>query len=48
MDTMGRVESGNVDDINIQDLSMPYGIRTDYDKLIKETKAIMKIVMYYL
>lgn len=39
MDMMGRVESGNVDDINIQDLSMPYGIRTDYDKLIKETKS---------
>ena len=39
MDTIGRVESGNVDDINMKDLSMPYGIRTDYEKLTKETKT---------
>ncbi|WP_018589668.1 hypothetical protein [Terrisporobacter glycolicus] len=42
MDTFGRVYSGNVDNINIKDLSMPYGIRTDYEKLIKETKSYYK------
>lgn len=39
MDTLGRVESGNVDNISVKDLSMPYGIRTDYDKLTSETKT---------
>lgn len=39
MDTLGRVESGNVDDISIQDLSMPYGLATDYEKLATETKT---------
>ena len=39
MDTLGRVDSGNVDDINVKDYSMPYGIRTDYTKLAKETKS---------
>ncbi|MEF9991947.1 MAG: hypothetical protein RRZ84_05150 [Romboutsia sp.] len=38
MDEHGRIDSGNVDDINIEDSSMPFGIRTDYNKLIKETK----------
>lgn len=37
MDSLGRVENGNIDDINIVDNSMPYGIRTDYDKLLFET-----------
>ncbi|RDY28802.1 hypothetical protein CHL78_004510 [Romboutsia weinsteinii] len=38
MDEHGRIDAGNIDDINVEDLSMPYGIRTDYDKLTKETK----------
>ncbi|MPM50009.1 hypothetical protein SDC9_96743 [bioreactor metagenome] len=38
MDHNGRIDAGNVDDINIKDSTMPYGIRTDYDKLINETK----------
>ncbi|MDO5009340.1 MAG: hypothetical protein Q4E31_00815 [Intestinibacter bartlettii] len=38
MDQYGRVESGNVDDINIDDNAMPYGISTDYKKLKEETK----------
>ncbi|WP_434796820.1 hypothetical protein [Terrisporobacter vanillatitrophus] len=42
MDTFGRVYSGNVDNINTKDLSMPYGIRTDYEKLINETKSYYK------
>jgi hypothetical protein len=38
MDNIGRVEAGNVDNINAKDNTMPYGIRTDYDKLKSETK----------
>ncbi len=41
MDNYGRVADGNIEDINIEDDTMPYGIRTDYDKLIKETKNII-------
>lgn len=39
MDMNGRVESGNVDNINVKDYSMPFGIRTDYDNLASETKS---------
>lgn len=39
MDMSGRVESGNVDNINVKDYSMPFGIRTDYDNLVSETKS---------
>ncbi|WP_122638229.1 hypothetical protein [Romboutsia sp. Marseille-P6047] len=38
MDQYGRIDAGNIDNINIEDLSMPYGIRTDYNKLLEETK----------
>lgn len=38
MDNYGRIDAGNIDDINVKDSSMPYGIRTDYKKLIDETK----------
>ncbi|MFI3209582.1 MAG: hypothetical protein R3Y64_00790 [Peptostreptococcaceae bacterium] len=38
MDYFGRIEDGNIEDINILDNSMPYGIRTDYEKLFEETK----------
>ncbi|MGL4913518.1 MAG: hypothetical protein ACRC3Y_13925 [Romboutsia sp.] len=38
MDQYGRIDGGNIDDINIKDSTMPYGIRTDYNKLTKETK----------
>lgn len=37
MDEKGRVPSGNLEDINIQDYTMPFGIRTDYDKLKEST-----------
>ena len=40
MDNYGRIEDGNINDINIKDDTMPFGIRTDYDKLIKETKTL--------
>lgn len=38
MDKNGRVQSGNVDNINKKDDTMPFGISTDYDKLKSETK----------
>ena len=38
MDESGRIPSGNIDNINIKDNQMPFGIRTDYDKLKEETK----------
>lgn len=38
MDENGRVQSGNVDNINKKDDTMPFGISTDYDKLKSETK----------
>ncbi|WFD08811.1 hypothetical protein [Tepidibacter hydrothermalis] len=38
MDINGQVQNGNIDNINIKDQTMPFGIRTDYDKLKKETK----------
>ena len=42
MDNMGRIESGNVDNISVKDLTMPYGIRTDYKKLTTDTKSYYK------
>lgn len=42
MDNFGRIEDGNIDNININDYSMPFGIRTDYNKLITETKKYYK------
>lgn len=38
MDKDGRIDMGNVDHINKKDMKMPYGISTDYDKLLTETK----------
>ena len=38
MDENGRVQSGNVDNINKKDDTMPFGISNDYDKLKSETK----------
>jgi hypothetical protein len=38
MDNFGRVQKGNIDNINIEDNTMPFGIRTDYQKLVLETK----------
>lgn len=40
MDHFGRIDDGNIDNINIKDTSMPYGFRTDYDKLKSETKEL--------
>ncbi|GAA0711971.1 membrane protein [Paraclostridium ghonii] len=38
MDNYGRVDSGNVDNINEKNESMPFGISTDYNKLKIETR----------
>lgn len=38
MDEFGRIDGGNIDNINIENPSMPFGIQTDYKKLIAETK----------
>ncbi|GKZ04246.1 hypothetical protein [Paraclostridium bifermentans] len=38
MDNYGRIDSGNVDNINKKDDSMPFGLSTDYNKLKNETK----------
>lgn len=40
MDNYGRVEDGNIEDINVEDATMPFGIRTDYDKLTAQTKTL--------
>ncbi len=40
MDNYGRVPDGNINNINIKDDTMPFGIRTDYSKLVKETKNL--------
>lgn len=42
MDEYGRIDDGNIDNINIENQSMPFGIQTDYDKLIKETQKYYK------
>ena len=38
MDNFGRIDSGNIDNINIENPSMPFGIQTDYQKLTSDTK----------
>ena len=42
MDQYGRIDSGNIDNINKKDSKMPFGISTDYDKLLDETKKSYK------
>ena len=42
MDNFGRVDDGNIDNINIKDSNMPFGISTDYKKLKSETKRLYK------
>ncbi len=38
MDSKGRIENGEVDNINKKDAQLPYGISTNYEKLLAETK----------
>ncbi|SHH06953.1 hypothetical protein [Tepidibacter thalassicus] len=42
MDDNGQIEKGNIDDLNIKDDLMPFGIKTDYKKLLGETKKYYK------
>lgn len=42
MDEFGRIDGGNIDNINMENPSMPFGIQTDYKKLIDETKKYYK------
>lgn len=37
MDENGRIPEGNIDNINIADSTMPFGLRTDYKKLKEDT-----------
>ncbi len=38
MDNYGRIDKGNIDNINKEDLSMPFGMSTDYERLLADTK----------
>jgi hypothetical protein len=38
MDENGQIKKGNISDLNIKDSLMPFGVRTDYEKLLDETK----------
>ena len=38
MDNYGRIQDGNIDNINVTDYTMPYNLSTDYKKLTDETK----------
>ncbi|WP_300280035.1 hypothetical protein [Peptacetobacter sp.] len=42
MDNFGRIDDGNIENINIKDTSMPFGISTDYKKLKEDTKRLYK------
>ncbi len=42
MDEFGRIDGGNIDNINMENPSIPFGIQTDYKKLIDETKKYYK------
>lgn len=40
MDSKGLIDYGNLDDILIEDRDYPYGIKTDYEKILKELEEI--------
>ena len=40
MDSKGLIDYGNLEDILVRDLNYPYGIRTDYDKILNEMSDI--------
>ena len=40
MDSKGLIDYGNVDNILIEDEKYPYGLKTDYNKIINEIQAI--------
>ncbi|MEG2984054.1 MAG: hypothetical protein RR835_05095 [Peptostreptococcaceae bacterium] len=41
MDSYGRIDSGNVDDINKVNNKMPFGLGTDYNKLKSQTQKYL-------
>lgn len=40
MDSKGLIDYGNVEDILLEDIDYPYGIRTDYDKILSELATV--------
>jgi len=40
MDSKGLIDYGNVDNILISDNAYPYGLKTDYDKILEEVKEV--------
>lgn len=40
MDSKGLIDYGEVEDILLEDIGYPYGIKTDYDKILKELASI--------
>ncbi|QQY80563.1 hypothetical protein EDD65_102224 [Keratinibaculum paraultunense] len=40
MDSKGLIDLGNVDDVLLEDINYPYGIKTDYEKILLELSAI--------
>jgi hypothetical protein len=40
MNSKGLVDYGNIDDVLFQDSMYPYGVRTDYGKILKEIKGL--------
>lgn len=40
MDSKGLVDYGNVDDVLLEDVDYPYGIKTDYEKILLELSNI--------
>lgn len=42
MDSRGLIDYGNVDKILLQDEKYPYGLKTDYNKILAEIKEIKK------
>lgn len=44
MDSKGLVDYGNVDNILLQDEGYPYGLKTDYDKILREIEKVKEEV----
>ncbi len=40
MDSKGLIDYGNVDNILLEDIDYPYGIKTNYDKILLELASI--------
>lgn len=40
MDSKGLIDYGNLDNILVEDMDYPYGIRTDYNKILREVENV--------